>query len=48
MTGLILSVGGTYEDAKLWTPMKAFVKKVPSLRYWMGGVIESSEAKEWP
>ncbi|KAH8809665.1 hypothetical protein DL96DRAFT_1628761 [Flagelloscypha sp. PMI_526] len=35
-------IHGERRDSKLWTPIKAFAKKVPSLEYWMGDIIGSS------
>ncbi|KAH8810325.1 hypothetical protein DL96DRAFT_1821415 [Flagelloscypha sp. PMI_526] len=48
MIGCSLPVGGAFANEKLWTPMKAFAKKVPSLGYWMRDAVESDEAKWWP
>ncbi|KAH8810328.1 hypothetical protein DL96DRAFT_1821417 [Flagelloscypha sp. PMI_526] len=48
MVGTNILIRGKYEDAKLWTPIKAFVRKLPSLTHWMDGVLQSTEVKGWP
>ncbi|KAH8823077.1 hypothetical protein DL96DRAFT_1616636 [Flagelloscypha sp. PMI_526] len=48
MVGTGLVVGGMFKDEMLWTPMKAFVSKVPSLRYWMRETLTCVEAEQCP